>query len=331
LLSRLQPWLWVDGFLPFGCDGSRLACPRSEELEKRLGTGGKKASGPQAWITAIVHLSTGLLWSWRIGKANASERDHLQHLLPTLPPGALVVTDAGYQGVDLARALLGAGVDFLMRISSQSLLYAEIVPEAGWLDGIVLLWPAREQKCGKLPLPLRLIRVQSSQRKVDVWLLTNVLQPQRLSVETAGKFYQMRWENEGLFRTYKRTLNKVKLSSRSVALIHREIEGSLLAVQLLLSQGVWARAALAAKNIRCSPRAVLLEIRREIRTAGEGRGRKGYHRRLGQAGREDRPHRRSAKQKRQWPSRVDHKPPKPPKLRTLTDDLIAKLHKMLGI
>ena len=114
-------------------------------------------------------------------------------------------------------------------------------------------------------------------------------------------------------------------------LIHREIEGSLLAVQLLLGQGVWARAALAAKQVRCSPRGVLLEVRREIREAHKRRGRRGYRARLGRAGRDDRPGRTSAKMKRQWPSRVEHKPPKPPELRTLTDELIARLHNLLGV
>jgi hypothetical protein len=192
LLRWLRPWLGVEGFLPFGCDGSRLSCPWTEELEQRLGSGGKKAATPQAWITALVHLSTGLLWSWRSGKANASERDHLERLVPTLPAGALLVTDAGYQGVDLTRALLAAGVDFLMRISSQSTLYAELMPAGGWRDGVVLLWTARDQKAGRLPLPLRLIRLHSPRRQVDVWLLSNVLQPQRLSAQAAGLFYQMR-------------------------------------------------------------------------------------------------------------------------------------------
>src|SRR5207302_3909666 len=31
----------VDGFIPLGCDGSRLACPHSQELERRLGLGKK--------------------------------------------------------------------------------------------------------------------------------------------------------------------------------------------------------------------------------------------------------------------------------------------------
>jgi hypothetical protein len=34
--------LGVDGFIPLGCDGSRLTCPRSQELERRLGLGKKK-------------------------------------------------------------------------------------------------------------------------------------------------------------------------------------------------------------------------------------------------------------------------------------------------
>jgi hypothetical protein len=29
----------VSGFVPIGCDGSRVACPRGAELEQRLGGG----------------------------------------------------------------------------------------------------------------------------------------------------------------------------------------------------------------------------------------------------------------------------------------------------
>ncbi len=30
--------LLYEGFIPLGCDGTRQKCPRSEELEQRLGT-----------------------------------------------------------------------------------------------------------------------------------------------------------------------------------------------------------------------------------------------------------------------------------------------------
>jgi hypothetical protein len=345
LLVKLRPWLRDSGFIPIGCDGSRLACPCTQELERYLGTSGKKKGTkkkdakkkdakkvgvPQLWLTAMVHLSTGLPWSWRLGKANASERDHLQRLLPTLPTGALLVTDAGYYGVDLARSILQSGADFLLRVGSKSTLYAELKPAQGWRDGMVMLWTKRDQQAKKPPLFLRLIRIHEAERKVDVWLLTNVTS-KRMSVEQASRFYRMRWENEGFFRTFKRTLKQVKLAGRTVRQVHREAEGALIATQLLLSQGVCARAALVNKDVRCSPRGLLVEVRRELRESHKRRGRKGYRQRLGKAGRQERPNRQSAKVKRRWESRCDHKPPKPPDIRTITAELITKLHKILGV
>jgi hypothetical protein len=361
LLDKLGPWLSEGGFIPIGCDGSRLACPRTAELERRLGTcarkaarrAGKKAGArraaarragakktaarkagdkaPQMWLTAMVHLGTGLLWSWRLGKSDAGERDHLLRLLPTLPPGALLVTDAGFYGVDLARSILHSGADFLMRVGSKNTLYAELVPAEGWRDGVVMLWTKRDQDASKPPLFLRLIRAHDPRRKVGVWLLTSVLRRDRLSAELASRFYTMRWENEGFFRSFKKTLRQLKLAGRTVRQVHREAEGALLAAQLLLAQGAVARAALGAKDVRGGVRAALLGVRREMRESHKRRGRRGYRRRLGKAGREDRPGRRSAKVKRRWDSRHDHEPPRPPDLRTATDELIAKLHKVLGV
>src|SRR5262245_60810914 len=57
--------------------------------------------------------------------------------------------------------------------------------------------------------PVRLIRIGG--RQVTVWLITNVVDEQQLPKKTASQFYRWRWRNEGLFRTYKRTLGKVKL------------------------------------------------------------------------------------------------------------------------
>jgi hypothetical protein len=119
----------VDGFIPLGCDGSRLACPRSAQLEQRLrgrakkrrrkkqaapaGSPGPKPGpgpdegpktakadprAPQLWVTAVVHVGLGVLWSWHLGKGGADEHAHLRRLVPTLPRGALLVADAGYVG-----------------------------------------------------------------------------------------------------------------------------------------------------------------------------------------------------------------------------------------
>ena len=62
-----------------------------------------------------MHLPTGLLWSWWLGKGTANERSHLVKLLATLPAAALVICDAGYTGYALVATLLTAQVPFLIR------------------------------------------------------------------------------------------------------------------------------------------------------------------------------------------------------------------------
>src|SRR3954449_12901293 len=72
------------GFEPMGCDGSRIECPRSAELEARLRPAGKEDAAPTLWVTAFVHLATVVLWSWQVGPGTADERQHLLRLLATL-------------------------------------------------------------------------------------------------------------------------------------------------------------------------------------------------------------------------------------------------------
>jgi len=333
ILRRYAERLKIDGHLPFGCDGSRVECPRAAELEARLGKGSKETSAPTAWVTAFVHLGLGLLWSWRIGKGTADERLHLRQMLSLLPPQALVVADAAYLGYELAKAILGHNRSYLLRLSSKNRLYTmDGTPLEEWQDGRVYYWPETAQKDQQPPLLCRLIRIQATgQTKNDVWLLTNILDPQRLTVKTAAKFYRWRWRNEGLFRTYKRTLKKFKLASRSVKLIHRELEGSLLALQILLAHADLAlRAHDATGAIAISPRQVLLQIRKEInRDSASHRGIPTYARRLDQC-RAGTRCQTSPKASREWPRRKPHKAPAPPKFLTLREDQKALLQQYIG-
>ena len=161
--------------------------------------------------------------------------------------------------------------------------------------------------------------LRDKRRKVDVWLLTDV-SPERLSLRDAGRYYRWRWENEGYFRTYKRTLAKMKLMSRTVREVHREAEASMIATQLLLALGAQAMPAANQEESRvlCSPRKVLLEIRRELHNPGPTRQHRNFRKRLHDCRREQRP-RTSAKAIREWPRRKPHKSPGPPTILTLTD------------
>ena len=333
ILARFGSLMKTDGWFLFGCDGSRIRTPRTEELERHLGDSGvdrnSKCKTPQVWLTALVHLASGMPWSWWVAKGDASERNHLSRLIATLPLCALVVTDAGYQSYLLAWELVDAGHSFLMRASTQTIFYVadtdnlavegkdkQVTAEEmdKWTEGEVYYWPkeAQTSKDKQKPLKVRLIRIRGKKKGSDVWLVTNVLDQKRLTVEMAGKYYRMRWENEGYFRSYKHTLKKVKLSGRTVAAVHREVLGSMLAMQVLMTQGLAAAVAMGNLKMTISARQLLILVRQELAAALKGKGRRGFLVRAAGCQREHRD-RTSKKQKRIWSSRQEQKVIKPPK------------------
>jgi hypothetical protein len=331
-LTQLYQRCWCNNdFVVMACDGSRLECPRSAELEKRLGCCSKQDSAPMLQVTALVMLPMGLLWAWCVGPGTASEHDQLRQLLPTLPRCTLLVADACYLGYDLYRQILNAKADFLVRGSSRAYLYTERNEcLKHYREGVVYLWPEKLQKAGLPPLRLRLLRIAGKTKRHSLWLLTSVLEAERLSRQQAAEFYRWRWHIEGTFRTYKRTLPKVKLWSRTEALVYREAEVSLLALQLLTLQRadkLFARA-LSQEQEPSSPRQLLLRLRGEITiTIGAELGprqQRWYRAQLAQVRRGG----QRKKTRRKWPRRKDHKPPKAPKMRVMPKRLKAKMERL---
>lgn len=328
--ERFAEPLRINGWLPLGCDGSRLECPRTEELQQRLGEAGKADSAPMIYLTALVLLPVGLPWSWRWGKGTANEQDHLRRLLPTLPERSLIVADAFYLGYELYDAIQQAQAAFLVRMSARACLYTlEKAPLDRFCEGIVYYWPQHHRDKGKPPIKTRLLRVGA---KGNVWLLTNVLDRQQLSRRTAAQLYRWRWRNEGLFRDYKRMLKKTKLYSRKLALVHREAEGSLLALQLLLTLATQAQSRGRQIVVSSdSPRRTVLLIRGDqqglLRSLGP-RQFETYQRMLAVVRCEAR-ERSSSRVRQDWPRRKEHKPPGPPELRVMCDALKRKLRKHL--
>jgi hypothetical protein len=286
----------------------------------------EEMSLPSLWLTALVHLASGVPYAWLVGKGDASEQRHLQRLAGLLPACALVITDAGYRGFALLHELLAADADFLIRLSSATTLYTLEYNSLKKFEAgqVAYYWPEEAQKEKQPPVKVRVIRVRGCQKQ-DVWLLTSVLEESRLSVKEAARYYKMRWGSEGFFRTYKRTLGQLKLRFDTPQLVFREVEVALLGAQLLLCQG--ARAIPAAQGETTpeySPRKVLQAFRQEVTRLAAPRLRQGFAAALKKA-RAKRRTRTSAKEKRVWPRRKPHTPPKRPKIRKMTDDQKALL------
>jgi hypothetical protein len=326
----------IGGWAPFACDGTRLACPRSQELQERLGQSGQATSPPMIYLTALVLLPLGLPWVWRFGKGNADERQHLRSMFTRLPAKSLVVGDALYATYELYEGLRQRGMGFLIRVSKRSIFYTlddEQRTTSEQLrrmrDRLVYYWPNKERN--QKPLVLRLIRVCG--KKGDVWLTTNIMDNEQLSRKTAAQVYRWRWRNEGLFRQYKCMLGKMKLASRSVAQVHREAEGGMLALQLLL-----AHAAQKAEKtgklviVMTGPRHMLLIIRSTINAALSRLGPRqlaDYQKLLAVVRDQERRKRTSSRTRQYWPRKREHLPPRPPQVRTMSETLKAKRNKVL--
>lgn len=211
----------VEGWLLFGADGSRMECPMTAANEKAFGCGGKDKTTPQQYVVTLFHAGTGLIWGWRRGGARASERGLLAEMLGLLPAGSMLLADAGFTGYALLRELVDRKIDFLIRVGS----HVHLLKGSGYRvreqeDGIVWLWPRDKQKKGLQPLVLRLIVLHDGRKAV--YLLTHVLDSQRLSDAQAGRFYRLRWGVELLYRALKQTLEHRKMLSDSPR--HAEVE-----------------------------------------------------------------------------------------------------------
>ena len=92
-------------------------------------------------------------------------------------------------------------------------------------DGIVYCWPQDKQRKGVPPLVLRLLRFNDG--RGAVYLVTNELNPRKLSDPLAGKIYRQRWGIEVYFFTLKSGLRLKRLQ-------YRELSRYLNAAVLLL-------------------------------------------------------------------------------------------------
>jgi hypothetical protein len=317
----------VDGWLIFGVDGSKFDCPRTRANEQGFGISGKGNSGPQQLVTCLFHLASGILWGWaRDGVQGRGEPTQLREsLLGLLPPGALLVADAGYTGYDLLRAICDSGGHFLIRVGSNLTLIKQLGYVKRENKQTVYLWPLDKQACSRDallqgprrvrgPLVLRLIELHDAKGR-PVCLLTNVLSRQALSDPLARKIYRLRWGIELMWRGLKQTMGRHTMLGKTPRRAGAELDWALAGLwmmQLLTASRLSARGG---KPQEQSPAQAL----RVIRAGLDGRKRRGKNL-LEQLGRatKDTYRRHGSKQARCRRQKRPQRPPGPPEARMAT-------------
>lgn len=253
------------GWILLAADGSKEELPRTEDQEKTFGIA-DNGQCPQALLTVIVEVHTGLLWDWRIDRGDGSEKHHLQEMVQTLPANAptLLLADGYFVGYPLWSALQRARQAFLIRVGGNVHLLTKLFPDAviERRGDIVYAWPqTMHRKCP--PLRLRLIRLGDPGK--SIWLLTNVLHTKRLSKKAAGRIYRLRWGVELFYRTFKRTMNLVKLRSRSGMRGKVELEWALIACWVMCLTGLDALHRRHHDPCRISPAGLIHVLRKALR------------------------------------------------------------------
>lgn len=313
LLRGLKPlWEW-QGWIVFAVDGSRIETPRTRANERGLGRAGRDKTGPQFWLTTLIHLPSRVIWDWRQDVGTASERGHLRDMLGSLPAGALLLADAGFVGFGLLSQLIDRKVEFVIRCGANVTLLidaAEPVDLRHASAARVTLWPSGRR--GEKPLALRLITLRRG--KQCIHLLTSVLEESHLPRRLAGQMYASRWGVEVNYRSLKQTLERRKLRARTPTIGAWELAGNVLALALLLVKAAWLQGVRAA---RASIARLLRAIRAALERLWYGRS----TRWLGRLVREavcDEYQRRRPKRARDWPHKKHERPAGAPKLRRLT-------------
>ena len=299
-----------EGWCAFAVDGSRVECPRTKANERKLKCAGRKKTGPQLFLTTLMHMGTGLPWDFRIGPGTASERRHLEEMLPALPRQALVVADAGFTGYNFYQRIIAAKQNFLLRVGSNVHLLRKLGYTKREGRDTVYLWP--ERNWHEPPVVLRLIERRQGKKKM--FLVTNVLDKKLLSEQSAAIFYEMRWGVEVFYRSLKQTLQKRKMLSHSPEAAKCELTWAMYGMWLLGMMSVTGILARGADPLSWSAALARERVRRSMRTALRvGRLDRSLSHDLARA-MKDTYTRLRKKKARNWPHKKTEAPPGEPKI-----------------
>ena len=311
------------GWRAFAVDGSRVEAPLTQANEDGLGCAGRKKTGPQVFLTTLWHMGLGLPWDFRVGPGTDSERRHLEQMLEDLPQDSLIVADAGFVGYELCQRVLSAGQSFLLRVGGNIRLLTDLGWEHEERDGVVYLWPLKHRHLP--PLKLRLIVLERG--KQQAYLLTNVFDAKRLTEDAAGVLYEMRWGVEVFFRSYKQTLHRCRLLSRTPATCLAECQWTMLGLWLLGLMTV-GRLLVAGVDPLCwSVAAARNTVRRAMRTTIFKR-RACRLQQLLRRSIKDTYQRRGPKDARDYPRKKREKPPNAPQIQSASPKQVQRAKRL---
>lgn len=225
----------------FAVDGTKVTVRRSPELWQHFGS----ATGshyPQATVSALSDVLTGVTHDVQLSPYASSERDALLELLPRLNAGDLIILDRGYPSFEVLDALHRSSIDFVIRVPRN--VWREVREFADGKDDDsswnMTLPRAKDGRSIAQEIPLRLVRCARDEE--DPVILITSLPVSEANRSEMDELYHLRW---GIEETYKLRkglyLNQRQMHSMTVEGVEQEI----LALHLFIGLARTMRRAAA--------------------------------------------------------------------------------------
>ncbi|MEK7786795.1 MAG: IS4 family transposase, partial [Chloroflexota bacterium] len=180
--------------------------------------------------------------------------------LLTLPAGAIVAMDRGYNDYTLLASWTQAGVYFVTRLKDNAVYE---VQKQQAVDGekiradqtIVLSSAAAREHC---PHPLRRVVVWDEEQQREIVLLTNI---RHLAAGTVGAIYKDRWQIELFFKALKQNLKVKTFVGTSENAVRIQLWTAWITILLLKFMQLKSILGWSLSNLSALFRMVLLTYR----------------------------------------------------------------------
>lgn len=230
------------GMSVYAVDGSKFDLPATAEIRDEFDpNSGLQSLGKGHYPQCLVSTAYDVFRQFPVARTvvptNSSERDEVKHLLPSIPPGSLLLFDRGYPSYELILYLLREfSGHFIFRCPAQSTFRAvRTFIESGkdqdiiWItpsDKFLKKTPKRERK-DLAAIKLRAIKLVSPDGTMSV-LLTSLYDKKEFPMQELTSLYFKRWEVESYYRDEKVVLKIEEFHGKSSNSIRQELFAAMV-------------------------------------------------------------------------------------------------------
>ncbi|MCH7687327.1 MAG: IS4 family transposase [Planctomycetes bacterium] len=237
---------WFDGRRAFLLDGTTITLAPTEELKKAFPPATNQ-HGESVWPVALLLVVHELQSSCALppeigamyGENNTSEAKLSQKISKRMPRGSIALADSAYGIFSVAHSMVVEGHDILFRLTKsrfkslkhQATLLEKWDGHATWR----LHWtPSDKDRRTNPDLPpdaaLEVLLHEVPLENEPLYLVTTL----RISSNRAGEFYARRYDVEHDIRDVKVTLDTENIRAKSVEMLHKELQTSIVAYNLVV-------------------------------------------------------------------------------------------------